>query len=227
MAVEASRAQTFARGRFPEHPRVRLDEADERARAGGWGQVHAVLSGLDASRLDSPGQAHVHHLRGLALYHEGRYDEAAQEMAEAERAPQSTCAASNWGPWLRFLAHPTGSPPEDPASRLLASLVHANFLLAIGDGAGAAEVLDTRIAWTAMDVQIVARLAQAMLLQPDGSPAQTARKRLVLAVYLNKLAEPPGRFLRTLPLGSWSWTREELAAAASRAESWLARHPGR
>ena len=56
-----------------------------------------------------------------------------------------------------------------------------------------------------------------MGLAPGGEVAS-------LAAYLQKYAESSGRFRRTLPLGSWSWTREELAAVASRAESWLARH---
>jgi hypothetical protein len=105
--------------------------------------------------------------------------------------------------------------------------VHADLLLAAGDCVQAAEELDTRVAWTTMDVQSGARLAQAMLLQPDGSPAQSGHKRLALAAYVQKYGESSGRFRRTLPLGSWSWTREELAAVASRAESWLARHRGR
>ncbi len=227
LPTEASTVQAFARDHFPEHPRVHLYEADELARAEGWARIHEVLTGLDVSGIDSPGQAHAHHLGGLALYHEGHYEEAALEMEEAERVPQSSCVLASWSPWLRFLAHPTGSPPEDPAARLLASLVHADLLLAAGDCVQAAEELDTRVAWTTMDVQSGARLAQAMLLQPDGSPAQSAHKRLALAAYLHKYAESSGRFRRTLPLGSWSWAPEELADVASRAESWLARHRGR
>jgi len=227
LADEARTVQAYARGRFPAQPRVSLDEAEDLARGGDWPRVHEILSGLDVTRLDARGKAHVHHLRGLALYHDGRYEEAALEMAEAARAPQSECSVASWEAWLRFLAHPTERPPEDPAACLVASLVHADLLLAAGDCVGAAKELDTGIAWRAMDVQIGARLAQAMLLQPEGTPAQAARKRLVLAAHLHAYGESPVLFRRMLPLGSWAWSREELAAVAGRAEEWLAGQRGR
>jgi tetratricopeptide (TPR) repeat protein len=103
---EASTVQAFARRFLPAHPRVWLDEAEELARGGDWARLRELLSGVDASRLDARGQAHVHHLRGLALYHDGRYEEAAVEFGEAARAPESACSVAGWEEWLRFLARP-------------------------------------------------------------------------------------------------------------------------
>ncbi len=224
---EAGKVQAYAKSRFSAHPRVRLDEAGDLARGDDWARVREVLSGLDATFLDARGQAHVRHLRGLALYHDGRYEEATLEMAEAARAPKSECSVTSWEAWLRFMAHPTERSPEDPAALLLASLVHTDLLLAVGDCVGATRELDTGIAWRAMDVQIGARLAQAMLLKPDDTASEAVRKRLVLAAFLHRYGEPLGRFRGTLPLGPWPWSREELAAVAARAEEWLARHRGR
>ncbi|HTP30001.1 MAG TPA: hypothetical protein VMK12_30630, partial [Anaeromyxobacteraceae bacterium] len=217
---DARTVQAFARERFPEHSGVLLDEANQLAGEACWTRVNETLSLLDPGQLDPWGLAHVHHLRGLALYGEGRYEEAAVEMDEAAHVPRSTCALHGWGPWLRFLAYPTERPSEDPAVRFLASIVHADLLLACGDCIQAAAELGDCGAWNALDIQLRARLAHALLLQPDRDPVHRVRKRFAVAAFLHEYGRQPA-WPRMLPLGSWSLSQEELASLASRARAWL------
>lgn len=220
--VEANRASSVARSSFAEHHWVRLDDAAEAARNHDWGRVLDKLGDLHA-RFEDRKRAHVHHLRGLALYHLNRFDEARLEFDQCASVPDGPCRVEGWTDWLRFLERPLDGAMSDEASsafRLLGAIRNADRFLEAGDGHRAQEQLDTRLGWRWLEIQTAARLAEAMLLQPESIGERHFRKRLVLAAFVEALDEKM-KFRGSLPLGPWTWPEEKVAAVGLRARDWL------
>jgi hypothetical protein len=183
--------------------------------------VLEALQRLDTTNAEESGKGHVHHLRGLALYHQGEYEQAKAEFAAAAATPGG-CDVSNWVEWLQALTDASSDAPTE-ATRLLASVRRADRSLEARDGVRALGELDTWHwhVWNSVDLQIRARLAEGMLLHPGSSSAQLRiRKRLMLAAYLQQFHERP-IFRRELPLGPFAWSAERLADVADRARAWL------
>jgi tetratricopeptide (TPR) repeat protein len=221
LQADAVQVATIARASFPGHPWVLMDEAETAVHEGEAARAIEALARMDTAALEPHGQAHLHHLRGVALYQLGRLDEACDEMKSVASVPDGRCKVSGWVPWLQFLSNPMETAPKDDASQLLLALWRADRSLASGDGGKAGEQLDTWRGWRWMGVQVGARLADAVLLQTSAGTLLRARKRLVLAAYLEERARRRLESGRTLPLGPMEWGEGKLADVEARARAWL------
>ena len=77
--------------RYPDHPRGLMFRAQKAAEAGRWEEVFPLLASMPREQLDPLSRCHACHLLGLALYLEGRVDEALEIWQEVEEPEEGRC----------------------------------------------------------------------------------------------------------------------------------------
>jgi hypothetical protein len=177
------------------------------------------------NRLQSEGSltgrrlCHFHHLRGVALFKLGHYGDAAQDFSAAEAVVEGDCEVDPWAEMTSalFLAgRPLSGQRDTLSHQYIRRLLLADQHLDRGEGAKAFETLDCALIWSARDLQALARLAQATLIQSDESGFL---KQLALACYLRAFEKGASR--RQVP--ELAWDQARLQRLADRANEWLGR----
>ncbi len=218
-----------------EHPAAALFLAREEAMDGRWRSAWRWLEVAAAGELDREQTEHLHHLRGLALVHDRRPDEAYLAFAEAARQ----LPGGRWFDRLMAVTQPMSDPPEPaewgpdqpPLRRLLGAIRTADAARRAGDVAAGLAALDQRLVWAFSELQSFGRFAALALQRPLGgrggdlqwpAPTEAERfhKRLVLAHFCRFFGdwkEPS----RVLEMPGFALDREEVERVAERARAWL------
>src|SRR5262249_4187448 len=138
--------------------------------------------------------------------------------------------AARAGGWcdLATLLALVGEGPEGHPVRLFDRWRgEADACLAAGDPGGARRALSCLQVREAREVQLLARLARAWLLEPDetdpgGEALDGFARRLALTAFVAAHGEKAPTLRRELPFAGACWSRVELDALAAEAERWLA-----
>jgi hypothetical protein len=199
---------------------VRLERAEAAARESDWAAVGGHLEGVEGR--------HAQHLRGMALLHLGRLEEALAELRTAAPEGYDACRLDAWAEVVEALRD-EGAPAEGGswARQLVSAIRAADGLLARGDAAAACEVLDSWPVWKAQEAQSLGRLAAALLAREPADPVGRFRKHLGLAAFLEALEARDALQGHNLPLGPLGWSVERLEEVAARARGWLEAVQGR
>ena len=209
LPAEAAAVTSVAAQRFPTHPAVAIDVGEEAVERHDWEAAIGALGAVRQSEFSPKKLAHWNHLRGLALFHLNRLEEAREAFAAAGTRDGTGCHVSGWAEWLDAMM---GKNAQSSAGRLLELVRKADVALGAGETRVAIELLDVPLVWGCLDVQLAARMASAALAEPIGPSA-----RLIVASLLRQL---DSRRTVTLPFGSLAWTKEQLEGVEKRARGW-------
>jgi len=160
-------------GDGPSPATVRLWRAQRLALDGEWEKALAMAPGpgRDAPPgppLEGAALRHCAHLRGLALVHLGRWDEARRLWSEAAEGepPSGTCRLSAAVEWLDAVRAPPGTPGRGLAGRVTAAVVAHDAARAAGDVQAALRAVWCAAVFRAEEKQSFARLAEALMELP-------------------------------------------------------------
>jgi len=224
-ATETRRLRAWLLERHPEHPRVRLLRADDRALAGRWDEVREILAPCThGSFLDDEDHAqHFSHLLALAALRLGDVEEAERRVADAT-GHRGSCDLRGLTALLQPRPDPQATARETEGVPLLTQLawaIHtADARLHAGDPAGALGALDPRRFDVGDEVQVLARRAEAWLaLSPPGGRTRFA-KIMALARFLEAHEGEPDGKREEMPVPG-AWARDRLDDFARRAAAWL------
>ncbi|NLI78596.1 MAG: hypothetical protein GX442_19410 [Candidatus Riflebacteria bacterium] len=199
----------------------RLLAAARAAKAGDWETTRRLLEDLPRP-AGARNNRHQCHLLGIALYHAGRFAEAAAVWKEGEEQhPDGYC---HLRPYLEFAAQ--GLTATDPASRdrWPGAAIQARFAAAIdgGNWAEACSILWERPASDFRNGQLLARLATALLAQtfPPGS-LDDLLKIVALAFFQEVLRDTSSTREVALHSSVENWPPERIAAIDTQAGRWL------
>ncbi|MFH0946274.1 MAG: hypothetical protein V2A76_13825, partial [Planctomycetota bacterium] len=208
--------------RFPDHPEVRLMEAEKAANEGDWARVEDRLAPVDLRAFEPHRAAGVLHLLASALAHLDRHAEALESIEKNAAAPEvddslaalvQVCRAA-----LGEEPAAGGSPAARATARLLRALAEADRLLAAGDPEGAAAVLEDPGIQPLLELQSAARWAAARLAFDPPGDLGWALTTLALAMFV-EIAED--RLRRDLPLGRLLWSDQRIEELCCSAREWL------
>ena len=207
--------------RFPDHPEVRLMEAEAAARKEDWARVEEWLAPVDLRALGPHRSVSVANLWASALAYLDRHAEALEviekktggEWDDSMGALRQVCRV--------VLGREPGKshwPGTRAMVRLLKALDESDRLLAAGDSEGAVGVLEDPQIQPLLERQSAARWATARLaLEPTGD-LDWALTVLALATFL----EIEERKVQTdLPLGRLLWSGQRLEELRCSAREWL------
>ncbi|MCI0571577.1 MAG: hypothetical protein L0Y66_12545, partial [Myxococcaceae bacterium] len=211
--------------RHSSHPRIVLHRAEAAAREEDWGAVLTHLDGFDGQALGEERAHNVPKLRGLALFHIGRFDEA---LASFRKAMEEGGDPTRLIDWINLIDALTDERPleewEKPAPlvrRLVAAIRRADACLARGDIEGAHAVLDVWPVWQAEEAQSLGRLSHVVLERAPTDPVGCFHAGLVLACFLEQQGQLRESLTGNLPLGKWAWSDARLAELEERARAWM------
>ncbi|MEE8523689.1 MAG: hypothetical protein V3T72_07130, partial [Thermoanaerobaculia bacterium] len=208
---------------YPEHSVLALLQANREAAAGDWPEVRRWLRVVKVEELDDGYAAYALYLRGMALFHECRTDEAFTVLEEASKCEHLYF----WIGELLELTEPMSDPPEPhewsldrPLLRqLLGAMRTADRAWQAGDVPAVLAALDRRAVWQSFEWQSAARLAAVFLEKSARTAAERFHKRLVLAHFC---ALAQGNFHpRDIYLPGVSWELAKLDRIQERALAWL------
>ncbi len=201
---------------FPDNPEVRLLVANRHALDAEWTEALAALEGLVPGDFDERRAQHLHHLRALIAFHEGRFADIGPETAAASLL-EGNCFMESLQD-LGQLSSTGGT--AGPLAQLLHIVRGADERFAAGDPAGAFGVLDVALVWQAQERQSLARLSEAHLALPAETFGERLRKVTTLGTFLDCHAER-GLAVRNLVSFPGAWSAERLDDTAARARAWL------
>ncbi|RCK78204.1 MAG: plectin 1 isoform 8 [Candidatus Ozemobacter sibiricus] len=199
----------------------RLLAAEKAAQEEDWATTRRLLEDLPRPP-NAPNSCHHCHLLGLALYHAGLITEAMAVWKEGEEEhPHGLC---HLGPLLEFAAQRSAAPDPTAAAALPGTEIQARFAAAIEDErwAEACSMLWERPAAEVWNVQILARLAMALLAQtfPPGS-LDDLLKIVALALFQEALHDTFSTREVALHPSVEEWPPERIAAIDTQASQWL------
>lgn len=199
----------------------RLLAAEKAAQEEDWATTRRLLEDLPRPPK-APTSRHHCHLLGLALYHAGLIAEAMAVWREGlEEHPHGLC---HLRPLLEFAAQRSAAPGPTAGDALPGTEIQARFAAAIeGERwAEACSILWERPAAEVRNVQILARLAMALLAQtfPPGS-LDDLLKIVALAFFQEVLHDPFSTREVALHPSVEEWPPERIAAIDTQAGLWL------
>ncbi|HWN70778.1 MAG TPA: hypothetical protein VNM90_24220 [Haliangium sp.] len=216
----------WARRRYPDHADLALNAAEYLANKPSWSELPALLDAIDASKLPPRRIRHLHHLRGLALFHAGRHDEALAAWREGAAHAHGEQGACELQPYIEMLA------PVDPdrgegaittdAGRVRWSITQAARCLARDDVRGALAAMDRAHVWQAPDMQALAHLADVYRQSEDRSPVHVFHQLLALAAFdAHSKPDPESFIANRLVFPAATFSKDELITLAARVRAWL------
>jgi hypothetical protein len=213
---------TTVRHRFPEHPRARLYQGRRCVGRGQWSEGRALLSSVDPACLDKSEVQHLYHLRATALLMLDEPEAALAELTRAESCEEGLCELGE-GIALCTPLSDTSAAWTSKQARLrdlMALIVSADAALAQGDASAARRVLDCLLVWEANEIQSLARLAEACMLEDEaGDASDPFRRTLTLLSFCELFAWRDTFVRREIPLPRVAWSTERLAAVAKKARA--------
>ncbi len=199
----------------------RLLAAEKAAQGEDWATTRRLLEELPRPPKARNSRHHCH-LLGLALYHAGLVTEAMAVWHEGEEEhPEGLC---NLGSLLEFAAKRSAAPGPAAGDSLPGTEIQARFAAAIeGERwAEACSILWERPAADVRNVQILARLAMALLAQtfPPGS-LDDLLKIVALAFFQEVLRDTFSTCEVALHPSVENWPPERITAIDTQAGLWL------
>ena len=217
---EADRMIERLFARFPGDPEVRLLQAQAAAVSRRWAEARELLTGAPPAAFDDRRGQHLHHLRALVAFAEGRVTEG-KEALKAAFALEGGCELGSLEDFFEAVSAPPGAGTTlSPLTELVAAIHAADTCFAAGDPEGAQRALDRPVVWWAHERQSLARLAETFLMLQDGSRAGRLRTLETLGSLRDHVDEARPRDRRDLPLPN-AWGAERIADVAARARAWL------
>ncbi len=201
---------------FPDNPEVRLLVANRHAVERKWAEAGAALEDVVPGDLDERRAKHVHHLRAIIAFNEGRFADIGQETAAANllEGPCSMQSLEDLG------LSPLKGGTAGPLAQLLHLVRAADERFAAGDPAGALRLLDVALVWKANELQSLARLSEAYLTLATETFDERLRKLTTLGTLLDCHAQQ-GMLARNFASLPGAWSGERLDDTVARARAWL------
>jgi hypothetical protein len=226
----------WALARYPDHPELALDAAQNHARMRRVPEALALLDTIAPGKLGPRRQRHLHHLRGLLLLQTGRPDDAHAAWVQGAAYSEGRDDECDLQPCIELVAP---AAPDAGAPRALTSVgetrrrvLLADRCLAQGDVRGALAAVDHEHVWQEREAQSFARLARAYLARADPGqpvdPVDRFHELLALATFdAHSEPEPEHGFVQRLPIPGAVLSSEELQALLGRVRVRLDEHAQR
>jgi hypothetical protein len=218
---EAGRVYQALAARFPDHPEVRMLQANRLAQEGKWSRVSEALAGVSPDDFDQSRTQHLHHLRALVALHEGRFSEADDETAAAlmlqgrcELASLTTLIAAGTQP---IYADAAGL---SPLAELVIAIRQADACVAALDVSGARRALDTPLVSNALELQSLARLADILLAHESALRAERVHAISALGTLVDRVDTSRASLRLEVPVPG-AWSAERITEVTARARAWL------
>lgn len=219
-----------AQGRHPERqdviellkahhansPEVVMLRANEEAARQRWASVVELLEPVLKPDLKPGLMKQAQHLLVAALCHQGRLQEAAQQLAHAQ--PQQARDFELWSEWVQYWLKPQERDRCRPVHALLDAIEAFERAADAWQYADAQASLHQPVVFHARELQSTARLAHAYLEAPPNQPEHVFDMAVALASFV--------AFVRTgraghLPMMQRRWSDAVVQELANRSAQWL------
>ena len=202
--------------RYPEDPSVTLLSAVCESEAGNWTQCREILEKSLAEGLPESARQHRLHLLGLSRFHVGDLAGARAAWEEGLEC-DGNCSLEH----LHKLLTPGDGDDASPVQRLIAAVHAADEHLESGKPKAAIEALKLPCLFQLLELQGLARLAQAHLWLDDDGPVFAFNKAAALAAFCAAYGDRDNKYRHHLEIPGLAWSRDRLDELHERVRAWL------
>jgi hypothetical protein len=220
----SSAALARAAALAPEHPEVRLVEAQPHAESARWKELRRRTDRIDPRVVGESMARHACHVRALALLHTGAVEEALRVVELGLSFSDGLCDLG----MMRALATPLAadegqawSSDQARVRAVLRAVETADICLSRGELREARAALGSMAMAGVREVQSLARRASAWLRGAEVDEAQRFDKAHALSTFCAAHADRSLFSRCELPIPWGSWDQVKLDHVAARATAWL------